>query len=224
MEHEEILRQIAPYTWYQTIPLGGGLATPGKRSPRHLWRKLDRLGFPAQLAHKSVLDIGCKEGFFAIEAARRGAARVLGIDISAEAEEKFMLVKSITGHAAEFRRMSVFDLDPATVGIFDVVLFLSVFHHLRHPFLGLDKVASVTGEMALMEIYALDDDAAGSLTAMARGFGRSGAVRLLPTRRFLVEALERAGFSKVEITGHTSQRTFEGIPGEVKRVTLQALR
>jgi 2-polyprenyl-3-methyl-5-hydroxy-6-metoxy-1,4-benzoquinol methylase len=44
------------------------------------WLTFERLG--ANLGGKSVLDIGCGSGVYCIEAARRGAAKVCGIDVS----------------------------------------------------------------------------------------------------------------------------------------------
>lgn len=43
-------------------------------------RKLERLKIPADLTGKRVLDIGCNEGFFCAEFARRGAREVVGVD------------------------------------------------------------------------------------------------------------------------------------------------
>ncbi|HEU4935838.1 MAG TPA: hypothetical protein VFT39_05245, partial [Vicinamibacterales bacterium] len=37
------------------------------------------------------------------------------------------------------------------VGTFDVVLFLGVLYHLRHPFLALERVASVAREYLIVE-------------------------------------------------------------------------
>lgn len=224
MNQEQIQALIATHEWYQTIPLAHGIATPGKRSPQYLQRKLEALGLPDSFGGASVLDIGTKEGFFAIETQRRGAGRVLGIDISAQAEAKFALVKSITGHSVEFRRMSVSDLDPRDVGTFDVVLFLSVFHHLRHPFFDLDRIAAVTQRQLILEIYVLDDGVLSSVPALYRGLGESGLFRLIPTRQFLVDALRRVGFREVEFLQRTSRRTFREIPVEVPRMTVSATR
>src|SRR5688572_7939992 len=45
-------------------------------------RKLATLELPDSLQGKSVIDLGCAEGYFARECAARGAASVLGIDSS----------------------------------------------------------------------------------------------------------------------------------------------
>src|SRR2546427_7600765 len=134
------------FKWYQRIPLTDGVYTPG---PMASEKKLRRIQLPEDLRGKSVLDIGCNEGFFAFEAERRGAAYVLAIDSDAMARKKFHVVKHLLKSNVEFLLLSVSDLHERTIGRFDVTLFLSVFHHLKDPFLALDRVASVTGEMAI---------------------------------------------------------------------------
>ena len=72
---------LAP--WFHNMDLGGGLWT----APDHFLGNYPRFKFdrfasalPADLTGKTVLDIGCNAGFYAIEMARRGASRVVGID------------------------------------------------------------------------------------------------------------------------------------------------
>ena len=47
--------------------------------------------------------------------------------------------------------IDVMDLAPERVGTFDLVLFLGVLYHLRHPFLALERVASVTRGQLILE-------------------------------------------------------------------------
>jgi len=71
--------------------------------------KLRRIQLPEDLRGKSVLDIGCNEGFFAFEAERRGAAYVLAIDSDAMARKKFHVVKHLLKSNVEFLLLSVSD-------------------------------------------------------------------------------------------------------------------
>ena len=43
------------------------------------------------------------------------------------------------------------DLSPERVGQFDVVFFLGVLYHLRHPLLALERIASVTRKLLILE-------------------------------------------------------------------------
>ena len=64
--------------WYHTLELPGGVVTPGEYDLRPL---LDRIPLPASLAGLRCLDVGTRDGFWAFEMERRGAAEVVGIDL-----------------------------------------------------------------------------------------------------------------------------------------------
>src|SRR3546814_20451141 len=91
------------------------------------------------LAGRSGFGIGCNAGFYAIEMKRRGADRVLGIDDTEGYLEQARFAAEVLGADIEFRNLSVYDV--AALGErFDLVLFLGVLYHLRHPLLALDLV------------------------------------------------------------------------------------
>ena len=94
---------------------------------------------PADLRGKTVLDIGCNAGFFAMEMKRRGADRVLAIDFDEAYLNQARFAAEVEGLDIEFRQMSVYDV--AAIGeTFDIVFFIGVFYHLRHPLLALDLI------------------------------------------------------------------------------------
>ena len=217
---------IDRYRWYHSIPLGDGVFTPGKRSYEHLSEKLDMMQLPDDLTGRSVLDIGCNEGFFSIEAWRRGASPVLGLDNQQrnDVASKFALIKSVLGHGADFREWDVEDTKADSPGLFDIVLFLSVFHHLKYPFYALDRVASLTGRMAIMEFVVADATQEVDSSQLLRGFGHKGKLRLIPNRKFLLEMLQWSGFRDVEVLGTHSRRRYEGLAVEAEKVMLRAYR
>jgi tRNA (mo5U34)-methyltransferase len=69
---------LARYTWYHTIDLGGGLVTPGYFDHRGA---IDRFGFPDDMSGMTALDVGSATGFFSFAFERRGA-RVTAVDIA----------------------------------------------------------------------------------------------------------------------------------------------
>ncbi len=97
--------------------------------------KLRAIRLPAGLSGKSVLDIGCNEGYFCQVALERGAARVLGIDSNAAT------IASATQRVAgaEFRHQSWWDLGGEK---FDYILFLSAIHYEKRPKALLDKLVN----------------------------------------------------------------------------------
>ena len=152
MNKEEILSEIkrlGPW-WRHSIDLGNGIRTRLKEGPRgddidNPWQKW--LGFkdalPMDLSGKRVLDVGCSEGFFSIEAKRRKADYVLGIDADPRVIARANFAREILDLDIDYRVCSVYDIDPGW-GTFDVVFFLGVFYHLDHPLLALQKIASTS--------------------------------------------------------------------------------
>jgi tRNA (mo5U34)-methyltransferase len=86
-----------------------------------------------------VLDIGCNAGFYSIEMKRRGADRVLGIDFDETYLDQARFAAEVNELDIEFRKLSVYDVG-ALGEKFDVVIFMGVLYHLRHPLLALDLI------------------------------------------------------------------------------------
>jgi SAM-dependent methyltransferase len=90
-------------------------------------KKWEAMQMPADLRGKSVLDIGCSEGFFAQHCAERGAGPVVGVDNSLGR----LLISTFRSRQAGLKvehRMGTFP-GPQARGTFDYVLCLSVLHH-----------------------------------------------------------------------------------------------
>ncbi|WCS28133.1 TIGR04290 family methyltransferase [Methylobacterium sp. NMS14P] len=140
--------------WFHNIDLGDGVWT----APDHFlgdypgvkWRRFAG-ALPADLTGKSVLDIGCNGGFYAIAMKQRGAARVLGLDSDERYLAQARFAAASLGHDIEFRNLSVYDV--GTLGErFDVVLFMGVLYHLRHPLLALDLIREhVAGDLLVFQ-------------------------------------------------------------------------
>ena len=173
---------------------------------------------------KSVLDIGCSEGFFCFEAERRHAARIVGIDRAPHLGEKIALLKEITGSRIEFEDKTVYDLARLAGAPFDLVIFLSVFQHLDHPYLALDLIASATRTTAIMEIpvaVKIADDAAFQRDPQAL-MRRSAKGRriLLPNESMLGEMLSDAGFVAIDRLARHRPRDVPGYGGAFRQERL----
>ena len=141
--------------WFQNIDLGRGVRT----APDHFLGDYPAFKFrrfadsiPADLEGRSVLDIGCNAGFYSIEMKKRGAGRVLGIDSDERYLEQARLASQTLGFPdIDYRNLSVYDVG-ALGEKFDLVIFMGVLYHLRHPLLALDLVREhVAGEMMLFQ-------------------------------------------------------------------------
>lgn len=150
----DLRTRVEAIRWYHTIDLGHGVVTKGIDNTAF---RLARLDLPASLAGATVLDIGAWDGFFSFEAERRGAARVVSADYYSwhgsgwGSKAGFELARATLASKVEDLDIDVMDLSPERVGTFDVVLFLGVLYHLRHPLLALERVASVTRRTLIVE-------------------------------------------------------------------------
>jgi len=154
MPVNDLQSRAAALRWFHTIDLGGGVVTNGIVDTAY---RLARLDLPASLEGLTVLDIGAWDGFFSFECERRGAARVVAADYYSwhgpgwGTKAAFQLAREALGSAVEDVDIDVMDLSPERLGTFDVVLFLGVLYHLRHPLLALERVSSVTRDQLILE-------------------------------------------------------------------------
>jgi len=127
--------------WFHNMDLHGVQTAPEHflgDYPAVKWQRFQH-ALPQDLRGKTVLDIGCNAGFYSMEMKRRGAARVLGIDFDEDYLAQARFAAEVQGLDIEFEQMSVYDV--AKLGqTFDVVFFIGVLYHLRHPLLALDLI------------------------------------------------------------------------------------
>jgi tRNA (mo5U34)-methyltransferase len=144
--------------WFHNLHLPDGTQTvpdhPLGDFPSFKWAELAP-HLPERMTGWRTLDIGCNAGFYSFELAKRGA-EVVGIDIDRRyltqarwAAREYGLADRVT-----FRQMQVYDL--ARRGdTFDLVLFMGVFYHLRHPLLALDIVAPLARHLLVFQTLTL---------------------------------------------------------------------
>jgi tRNA (mo5U34)-methyltransferase len=146
-------RAAALGDWFHNIDLNGAPTAPNHflgDYPNVKWQMF-RHAVPEDLSGKTVLDIGCNAGFYSIEMKRRGADRVVGIDFDDRYLDQARFAAEVKGQDIEFRKLSVYDV--AELGErFDVVLFMGVLYHLRHPLLALDLIHDhVAGDLMIYQ-------------------------------------------------------------------------
>jgi tRNA (mo5U34)-methyltransferase len=152
---QRIQRRIARIKWFHQIDLGHGVTTPGDRKNQ---LKLAGFHLPQDLSGKTFLDIGAWDGLFSFEAERRGATRVLATDsfvwqgnVPGMSKEGFLAARELLSSRVEDQEIEPLQISPATVGMWDVVLFAGVLYHMQHPLLALQRAASVTRELLIVE-------------------------------------------------------------------------
>ncbi len=168
-----VQRELDELLWYHSIDVAPGVSTKGWFDLRHA---LDLLPIP-DVRGKRCLDVGTWDGFYAYEMERRGAREVIAVDVADLAEVDyppevradaafdpshtdaqprsagFHLLHRLLDSKVQWRGGNIYDLDPAELGTFDVVVVGSLLIHLRDPVRALDAVRSVTGGAFLSVDY-----------------------------------------------------------------------
>ena len=148
--------------WFHNLHLPGGGQTapdhPLGDFPAFKWREI-AAHIPADLSGARALDIGCNAGFYSFELAARGAS-VLAVDLDEHyLRQARWAAEQLDPHGrVEFRRMTVYALAELEER-FDVVLFLGVLYHLRHPLLALDIVAERVGGRLVLQTLTMPGEA-----------------------------------------------------------------
>jgi tRNA (mo5U34)-methyltransferase len=142
LSKDEIRQRVdALGPWFHNLDLHGVRTAPTHflgDYPNVKWRRFSSV-IPDNLHGKTVLDIGCNAGFYAMEMKRRGADRVLGLDTNDEYLEQAKFAADISGLKIEFRKLSAYEVGQLGEQ-FDFVIFMGVLYHLRHPLLALDLI------------------------------------------------------------------------------------
>ena len=142
IDREALARRIGELgEWFHNLDLLGVSTAPNHflgDFPNVKWKHI-AAAIPEDLTGATVLDIGCNGGFHAIQMKRRGAARVLGIDVDDRYLSQARFAAEVLNLEIEFQKRSVYDID-SLAGQFDFVLFMGVLYHLRYPLFALDKV------------------------------------------------------------------------------------
>jgi tRNA (mo5U34)-methyltransferase len=201
--------EITGHYWWHSIDLGNGLVTRGKKSLSRMHTEFANTFNSFDLKGRSVLDVGAWNGGFSVEAARRGAARVVALDHYTwnaphyRGRETFDLVNRVTGFDLEAVDI---DLDTpqlslAGLGRFDVVLFLGVFYHLVDPIAALREVAAIASEMLVVEtlIERRFNPRPSMMFYPGDERGRDPSNWWGPNTACVLELLRFAGFARVEM-------------------------
>ena len=145
---EALVAEMARHFWLQRWQIEPGLVTPGTADADLL---VERLGLPADLSGLTVLDIGAFDGAISFVCERRGAARVVAQDL--QIRSTLRLLHDYLGSSVEFHEGSVYQLDPARIGQFDVVIFSGVLYHMRYPLLAIDRMRGVAKDRVFVETH-----------------------------------------------------------------------
>jgi tRNA (mo5U34)-methyltransferase len=164
-ELRQRIAELGP--WFHNMTIGGVETAPDHflgDYPTFKWKGFSHV-VPEDLEGRSVLDVGCNAGFYSLEMKRRNAGRVVGVDSDPRYLAQARFAAGQAGLNIEFRQMSVYDV-PELQERFDLVIFMGVLYHLRHPLLALDLLwEHAVGEQMLFQCLQRGDERTPGLQA-----------------------------------------------------------
>src|ERR1019366_4993208 len=126
---------------------------------------------------------------------------------------RFREISAVLGSHVDYRQMDVYELSPERIGRFDIVLFLGVLYHLKHPLLALERVCSVTTGMAAVDSIVLKEEHRPGADVDSRPIMEFYETNELggqtdnwigPSLPLLLAFCRTAGFARVEFRGMIS--------------------
>ena len=153
--------QINNIRWWHSIPMGD-YVSPGEN--KEVEDTFNNLPLPADLAGKTVLDIGCWDGYYSFMCEERGAKvtasdkyiwgndYISGVDYWTK-DAGFDLAKKVRKSNVEKLVASVEELDPEIHGKFDIVLMLGVIYHAKDPIGYMQKAFDLSNDLVIFEAH-----------------------------------------------------------------------
>ncbi len=219
-EMAETIRKLGP--WYHNVVFAPGVSSNPSNPdyPASRWRVLNEI-IPKDLRGKSVLDIGCNSGFFSLEMKKRGADRVMGIDIMPHLLAQSRFASHWFDLPLELYECGAYDVQSLNAK-FDIVIFIGVLYHLKHPLYALEQIASVCNETMYFqsvirgpagdidprddypvnEIAAFDQPAWPKLYFIEKKFNGDESNWWFATRSCLKAMLRTSGFGTIDDTSN----------------------
>lgn len=195
------------------------------------WRsdwKWDRLLPHIQpLENRTVLDVGCGNGYHCWRMAGQGARLVIGVDSHLLFVMQYWAIRHYVTKPSVFVLPLALEGLPQKMGAFDTIFSMGVLYHRRSPMdhlLALHDCLRRGGELVL-ETLVIEGGPGMTLVPQGR-YARMPNVWFLPSCETLVEWMYKCGFRDVRVvdvnqTSTEEQRstewmTFESLPQALK--------
>ena len=199
-ERRDLLLQLAP--WRKGPFDVGGVHIDAEWRSDMKWDRLEDAITP--LSGRSVLDVGCGNGYYALRMLEAGARSVLGIDPTLLYVLQFLAVT----YRHDRLPVAVLPLRlhelPSQSRAFDTTFSMGVLYHQRSPVEHLRQLRGTlrTRGQLVLETLFIPGDESYACTPADR-YARMKNVWLLPTLTELTTWLRRTGYRDIEILDTT---------------------
>jgi tRNA (mo5U34)-methyltransferase len=205
--------EVDAFKWFHSIDFGNGVVAKGKTKSLKVIADESDVIFKHGVAGKSVMDIGAWDGAYTFESLRRGAKDILAVDsfiwaghLKGYGKRTFDFANEALGADIPSRLGDIHHMTPRDFGIHDVVLFMGVLYHLKHPLYALERLADLTRDYAVIETATSRTHNPDSVPLMQfipdASLGGDSTNWCLPNTACVEAWLRSAGFKRVDTTPH----------------------
>ena len=162
------------------------------------WKRLKPIIKSLDPSGKTMIDIGCSDGFFAIQSAALGLDSVLGTDIDPLRIDRANFAKEVYQiENVMFKQQDLYETQEDKS--YDIVLGLGLIHRIPDLESCLDKLSKI-GDTLILEFKTLNKD---EDTVVYHG-GRSksnkfNGLHYTPTQNFMIRNMSDRGFANHKI-------------------------
>ena len=182
------------------------------------WKRISK--HLSSLQHRTVLDIGCGNGYHCWRMLGAGAQLVIGVDPSWLFLAQFEAIRHFTGEKPVYLLPMGIEQIPGELNAFDTVFSMGVFYHRRSPIDHLLKLKDVLrkgGELVLETLII--EGSAGQVLVPENRYAQMRNVWFIPTVSTLSQWLRRCGFEQIKVvdinqTSTLEQRSTQWMPYE----------
>ena len=162
------------------------------------------------LKHRTILDVGCGNGYHCWRMLGAGAERVIGIDPSPRFVVQFRMLKHFLPKAkVDVLPLGIEDL-PTNLQAFDTTFSMGVFYHRRSPMDHLRELKSTlrpAGQLVL-ETLVIDGELGDTLVPEGR-YAKMNNVWFLPSCATLVSWMKKCGYKNIKVVDVSNTTTEE---------------
>ncbi|MGB5331397.1 MAG: tRNA 5-methoxyuridine(34)/uridine 5-oxyacetic acid(34) synthase CmoB [Woeseiaceae bacterium] len=172
------------------------------------WARLAEAILP--LTGRTVLDVGCGNGYYALQTRKAGASVVIGIDPTLVYVMQFLAVNTFVRDPFAFVLPLRLEETPNARNRFDTTFSMGVLYHQRSPIDHLRRLKTTlrSGGQLVLETIFIPGEESYACTPKDR-YARMRNVWLLPTIAELTTWMRRTGYRDIEIIDQSITTTDE---------------
>ena len=214
LTQKQIKKKIRNYFWHYPFRFGEIFVDADKMHfkglhGRHYQRYCHI--FPAvlsvaggSLSGKTVLEIGCNAGFWAIQARLCGSDSVLGVDLGTRNIEQANFILRLTGlDGIEYRVVNAYDICEKEIGKFDITFFLGLLYHVDKPIDALERLYDVTRLFSVIDTTLARSSIPANIPVLkieediVHDQNVSNKIAMVPSKSAVPLMLKHVGFREV---------------------------